>query len=72
VIADPAPPRQGGRVWADTTPQLALDGSSFGLKYGVGGGLRLMSGKAFVLGADIAWSPDATPIGGYVEGGEIF
>jgi hemolysin activation/secretion protein len=62
----------GGRVWADTTPQPALDGTSFGLKYGVGGGLRLMSGSAFVLRGDIAWSPDATPIGGYVVAGEIF
>jgi hypothetical protein len=62
----------GGRVWADTTPHPELDGTSFGLKYGVGGGLRLMSGAAFVLRADIAWSPDATPIGGYVAAGEIF
>jgi Omp85 superfamily domain len=62
----------GGRVWADTTPQPALDGSSLGLKYGVGTGFRLMSGKAFVLRGDIAWSPDATPIGGYVVAGESF
>ncbi len=31
-----------------------------------------MSGTAFVLRGDIAWSPDATPIGGYVAAGEIF
>ena len=62
----------GGRVWADTTPQPALDGTSFGLKYGAGGGLRLMSGSAFVLRGDLAWSPDATPIGGYLVAGEIF
>jgi outer membrane protein assembly factor BamA len=62
----------GGRVWADTTPHPELDGRGVGLKYGVGGGARLMSGTAFVLRADIAWSPDATPIGGYVVAGEIF
>jgi surface antigen Omp85-like protein len=62
----------GGRVWADTSPHPELDGSSVGLKYGIGGGLRLMSGSAFVLRGDIAWSPDATPVGGYVIAGEIF
>ncbi len=67
----------GGRVWADTSPQPQLDGAAtlknaFGLKYGVGGGLRLMSGTAFVLRADVAWSPDATPVGAYVAAGEIF
>jgi hypothetical protein len=61
-----------GRVWADVTPQPQLDGSGIGLKYGVGAGLRLMSGTAFVLRGDIAWSPDATPIGGYVAAGEVF
>jgi hypothetical protein len=62
----------GGRVWADTTPQPQLDGRTAGLKYGVGGGLRLQSGSAFVLRADVAWSPDATPIGGYVAAGQMF
>jgi hemolysin activation/secretion protein len=62
----------GGRVWADTGPQPGLDGTGFGLKYGVGGGLRLASGSAFVLRADVAWSPDATPIGAYVSAGEMF
>jgi outer membrane translocation and assembly module TamA len=62
----------GGRVWADTSPHPELDGTKLGLKYGVGGGLRLMSGTAFVLRGDIAWSPDATPIGGYVVAGESF
>ncbi len=40
----------GGRVWADTSSQPALDGTfnrtGVGLKYGVGGGLRLQSGSA--------------------------
>jgi hypothetical protein len=68
----------GGRVWADTTPHPELDGAAlgpknaFGLKYGLGGGLRLMSGTAFVLRADVAWSPDATPVGAYVVAGESF
>jgi hypothetical protein len=62
----------GGRVWADTTPHPELDGTALGLKYGAGGGLRLMSGTAFVLRADVAWSPDAAPVGGYVVAGESF
>jgi hypothetical protein len=66
----------GGRVWADTSAQPALDGVGLGplagLKYGVGGGLRLQSGSAFVLRADVAWSPDATPIGAYVAAGQMF
>jgi hypothetical protein len=49
-----------------------LDGRGPGLKYGVGGGVRLTSGTAFVLRADLAWSPDATPIGAYVTAGEMF
>lgn len=62
----------GGRVWADTSPQPALDGHGVGLKYGVGGGLRLQSGSAFVIRADVAWSPDATPVGGYFSAGQMF
>jgi outer membrane protein assembly factor BamA len=62
----------GGRVWADTRPQPELDGRGIGLKYGVGGGLRLQSGSAFVIRADVAWSPDATPVGGYFAAGQMF
>jgi hypothetical protein len=62
----------GGRVWADTGSHPELDGSGLGLKYGFGGGVRLTSGTAFVLRADLAWSPDATPIGAYVTAGEMF
>jgi outer membrane protein assembly factor BamA len=62
----------GGRVWADTSPHPELDGTGFGLKYGIGGGVRLTSGSAFVLRADVAWSPDAMPIGAYVSAGEMF
>ena len=61
-----------GRVWADTTPQPELDGTGWGIKYGLGGGLRLLSGSAFALRADVAWSPDASPVSVYVCAGEIF
>jgi outer membrane protein assembly factor BamA len=62
----------GGRVWADTGWHPELDGTGVELKYGVGGGVRLTSGSAFVLRADAAWSPDARPIGAYVAAGEMF
>jgi hypothetical protein len=62
-----------GRIWTQAfTPSPALDGTGLGLKYGVGGGIRLAEGKTFVVRADIAWSPDATPIGAYFAAGEIF
>ncbi len=61
-----------GRVWADLKPEPQLDGTGLGLKYGTGGGLRLQSGDAFVLRLDVAWSPDATPIGAYFAAGQIF
>ena len=62
----------GGRLWTDTAPHPELDGRGLGLKYGCGGGLRVVSGSAFVLRADVAWSPDANPVGGYVAAGEAF
>jgi hypothetical protein len=62
----------GGRLWADTTAHPELDGTSIGLKYGTGGGLRLQSGEAFVLRADIAWSPDARPVSAYFAAGQLF
>ena len=61
-----------GRLWADFSSQPALDGDGLGLHYGAGGGLRLQSGSAFVLRADVAWSPDARPIGGYFSAGQQF
>ena len=61
-----------GRVWADTRLTPDLDGRGVGVKYGVGGGLRVQSGSAFVIRADVAWSPDATPVGGYVAVGQMF
>jgi hypothetical protein len=35
-------------------------------------GLRVQKGKAFVVRADVAWSPDARPIGGYFTAGQLF
>jgi hypothetical protein len=63
----------GGRVWTglgDSNP--ALDGTGVGLKYGVGGGLRIQEGKTFIVRFDVAWSPDATPVGAYFNAGLIF
>ena len=61
-----------GRVWADTRREPALDGTGAGLKFGAGGGLRLQSGSAFVLRVDVAGSPDANPLSGYLSAGQLF
>ena len=61
-----------GRVWADYEENPELDGTGLGLKYGIGGGLRVASGETFVLRVDVAWSPDANPISGYLLAGHIF
>jgi hypothetical protein len=61
-----------GRLWADYHKHPELDGTGLGLKYGLGGGLRVASGETFVLRLDVAWSPDANPIGGYLLAGHIF
>jgi hypothetical protein len=61
-----------GRVWADYGHHPELDGAGAGLKYGFGGGVRVRSGQTFVLRADLAWSPDARPIGGYLGAGHAF
>jgi hypothetical protein len=52
--------------------QPELDGEGLGLKYGLGGGLRLLGGKTFVLRVDVAWSPDARPISAYLAAGHVF
>lgn len=62
----------GGRTWADYRVDPELDGSGLGLKYGLGGGLRLSSGKSFVLRLDVAWSPDAEPVSAYLMSGHQF
>lgn len=62
-----------GRVWTELArAHPDLDGSGIGLKYGVGGGLRLQQGETFVVRADLAWSPDARPVGAYFAAGQIF
>lgn len=62
-----------GRVWTELGhAHPELDGTGFGLKYGLGGGLRLQQGQTFVVRADVAWSPDAQPIAGYFAAGQIF
>ncbi len=63
----------GGRTWTEISrAHPDLDGTGWGLKYGVGGGLRLQEGQTFVVRADLAWSPDAQPVGAYFAAGEIF
>ncbi|MCE9573270.1 MAG: outer membrane protein assembly factor [Deltaproteobacteria bacterium] len=62
-----------GRTWTElTTAHPELDGTGLGLHYGLGGGLRWRQGSSFVVRADVAWSPDAHPIGAYFTAGEIF
>lgn len=62
-----------GRTWTELGhSHPALDGTGLGLKYGLGGGLRLQQGHTFVVRADIAWSPDAEPVGAYFAAGQIF
>jgi hypothetical protein len=62
-----------GRTWTQLgQSNPALDGTGLGLKYGVGGGLRLQEGRTFIVRLDLAWSPDATPIGVYFNAGQIF
>jgi hypothetical protein len=63
----------GGRSWTQLgQSNPALDGTGLGLKYGLGGGLRLQEGQTFIVRGDIAWSPDAQPVGAYFAAGEIF
>jgi hypothetical protein len=59
------------RIWADWR-DTGLDGRGVGIKVGAGGGLRLQWGETFILAADVAWSPDAAPIGFYITVGHVF
>jgi hypothetical protein len=61
-----------GRLWADYRSDPELDGEGLGLKYGAGGGVRLHQGRTFTVRADVAWSPDARPLGAYFQLGEVF
>ncbi|MES1165668.1 MAG: BamA/TamA family outer membrane protein [Verrucomicrobiota bacterium] len=63
----------GGRTWSEIgQAHPDLDGTGWGLKYGIGAGLRLQEGQTFVVRADLAWSPDAQPVGAYFAAGQIF
>jgi hypothetical protein len=62
-----------GRTWTELTRRHPdLDGTGLGLKYGIGGGLRLQEGHTFIVRLDVAWSPDASPVGAYFAAGQIF
>jgi len=61
-----------GRVLADWQSSPSLDGSGLGLKIGMGGGVRFQWGETFLLRADVAWSPDADPVGVYVDINHVF
>ncbi|MDB4961900.1 MAG: hypothetical protein JWP01_1899 [Myxococcales bacterium] len=63
----------GGRLWTDIHhARPDLDGAGTGLHYGVGGGVRIQKGRSFLLRVDVAWSPDAEPIGIYVLANHAF
>jgi outer membrane protein assembly factor BamA len=67
-----------GRIWVDYTFSSKLDGSGFGLKYGVGGGIYALWGQAAFFRVEAAYSPDQVsenpgfPLGIYVEEGTMF
>lgn len=61
-----------GRLWAEFGASEALDGSGLGLKYSLGGGLRLLFEDSFVVALDAGWSPDAHPLGIYLTSGHAF
>ncbi|MFH2008647.1 MAG: BamA/TamA family outer membrane protein [bacterium] len=56
-----------GRVWTDGKTRRELDGLNFGLKVGVGGGLRIQWGEHFLVGADFAYSPADGNLGVYID-----
>jgi hypothetical protein len=67
-----------GRVWSDYNVISPADGTSLGLKYGVGGGVFLQWGQAAIFRIEAAYSPDAVsenpnlPLGIYVSDGLMF
>lgn len=70
----------GGRVWASYRggADVAHDGTTLSLKYGIGGGAFLQWGEAAIFRVEAAYSPDAEsenpgfPIGIYVSDGTMF
>jgi outer membrane protein assembly factor BamA len=61
-----------GRVWYELESRPELDGRGLGLHYGVGGGPQVLWGEALVIRLDAAYSPDADPIGFYLEADRAF
>jgi hypothetical protein len=67
-----------GRVWSQYAWISAADGTSLGLKYGVGGGFFLQWAEAAIFRIEAAYSPDARsenpslPVGVYVSDGLMF
>jgi hypothetical protein len=65
-----------GRVWADWKPDPERDGRGVGLKWGVGGGIRIQYGEAVMMRLDAAWSPDAasagSPVAIYADACHLF
>jgi len=67
-----------GRVWSDYALISRADGTSVGLKFGIGGGLFLQWGEAAIFRVEAAYSPDAVsenpslPLGIYVSDGLMF
>jgi len=67
-----------GRTWSDYQVTSPADGTSLGLKYGVGAGVFLQWGEAAIFRVDVAYSPDAEsenpgfPLGIYVSDGLMF
>ncbi len=61
-----------GRLWSDFGSHPELDGTGLGFKVGLGGGIRLQQGEQFIVRLDVAWSPDARPVGLYVQAGQAF
>jgi Omp85 superfamily domain len=67
-----------GRVWSGYDVISPADGTSLGLKYGIGGGLFVQWGEAAIFRVEAAYSPDAVsenpsfPLGLYVADGLMF
>jgi hypothetical protein len=67
-----------GRVWSDYAVTSAADGTTIGLKYGIGLGTFVQWGEAAIFRIEAAYSPDAVsenpgfPLGIYVSDGTMF
>lgn len=60
-----------GRVWMAPS-HVTMRESRFSIHLGIGGGLRVRWGKSMIIRFDLAWSPDADPIGFYFNLGHLF